>query len=169
MSKTEDLQPPTSTAVQPQAEAPAASASKRKPARSRATSRRAREGDTAPDLSADGIERFEIEQAIAAAEDSKLVALTDILKTEAGRDTEHAARALEAILAGASPDDIHVLRRALLRADAGTATGATNPDDELAADWRQGGYPYRNLMTRKAYEKQKYRLQVELLKRQDWV
>src|SRR5690606_28626252 len=107
--------------------------------------------------------------AIAAAEDSKLVAVTDILKTEAGRDTEHAARALEAILAGASPDDIHVLRRALLRADAGTATGATNPDDELAADWRQGGYPYRNLMTRKAYEKQKYRLQVELLKLQAWV
>ena len=171
MSKAEELQPPTSTAVQPQAETPAAaaSASKRKPARTKAASRRAREGDTAPDLSADGIERFEIEQAIAAAEDSKLVALTDILKTEAGRDTEHAARALEAILAGASPDDIHVLRRALLRADAGTATGVTNPDDELAADWRQGGYPYRNLMTRKAYEKQKYRLQVELLKLQTWV
>ncbi len=171
MSKAEELQPPTNTAVQPQAEAPAAaaSASKRKPARTKAASRRAREGDTAPDLSADGIERFEIEQAIAAAEDSKLVALTDILKTEAGRDTEHAARALEAILAGASPDDIHVLRRALLRADAGTATGSTNPDDELAADWRQGGYPYRNLMTRKAYEKQKYRLQVELLKLQAWV
>ena len=62
-----------------------------------------------------------------------------------------------------------MLRRALLRADAGTATGVTNPDDELAADWRQGGYPYRNLMTRKAYEKQKYRLQVELLKLQAWV
>jgi hypothetical protein len=23
--------------------------------------------------------------------------------------------------------------------------------------WREGGYPYRNLMSRKAYEKQKYR------------
>jgi ATP-binding cassette subfamily F protein 3 len=27
---------------------------------------------------------------------------------------------------------------------------------ELAPDWRDGGYPYRNLMTRKNYEKQKY-------------
>ena len=53
---------------------------------------------------ADGIERFEIEQAISAAEDSKLVAVTDILKTEVGRDPQRAARALEAILAGASPD-----------------------------------------------------------------
>ncbi|MDX9884566.1 polyphosphate kinase 2 [Thauera sp.] len=167
MSKAEDLQP----SANPTAQAPAAvtPAGKRKATRAKAASRRTREGDTAPDLSADGIERFEIEQAISAAEDSKLVAVTDILKTEAGRATEHAARALEAILAGASPDDIHVLRRALLRADAGTATDATNPDDELAADWRQGGYPYRNLMSRKSYEKQKYRLQVELLKLQAWV
>ena len=45
-----------------------------------------------------------LEQAISAAEDSKLVAVTDILKTEVGRDPQRAARALEAILAGASPD-----------------------------------------------------------------
>ena len=123
----------------------------------------------APELSADGIERFEIEQAISAAEDSKLVAVTDIIKTEFARDPKGAARALDAILSGASPDDVHELRRALMRADAGTTTDAPNPDDELAPDWRQGGYPYRNLMTRKAYEKQKYRLQVELLKLQAWV
>jgi polyphosphate kinase 2 len=43
------------------------------------------------------------------------------------------------------------------------------PDDELADDWRQGGYPYRNLLSRKSYERQKYRLQVELLKLQAWV
>ena len=42
-------------------------------------------------------------------------------------------------------------------------------DDELAEDWREGGYPYRNLMLRKNYEKQKYQLQVELLKLQAWV
>lgn len=62
-----------------------------------------------------------------------------------------------------------MLRRALMRADSPIVTGAANPDDELAEDWRQGGYPYRNLMSRKAYEKQKYRLQVELLKLQAWV
>jgi polyphosphate kinase 2 (PPK2 family) len=45
----------------------------------------------------------------------------------------------------------------------------SHPDDELADGWREGGYPYKNLMSRKAYEKQKYRLQVELLKLQAWV
>ena len=42
-------------------------------------------------------------------------------------------------------------------------------DDELAADWKNGGYPYKYLLTRKSYERQKYRLQVELLKLQAWV
>jgi polyphosphate kinase len=32
-----------------------------------------------------------------------------------------------------------------------------------------GGYPYRNLLSRRSYERQKYRLQVELLKLQAWV
>ena len=44
-----------------------------------------------------------------------------------------------------------------------------HPDDELAADWRDGGYPYKHLMRRSSYEAQKYQLQVELLKLQAWV
>lgn len=44
-----------------------------------------------------------------------------------------------------------------------------NPDDVLSDDWRNGGYPYKNLMSRKNYETQKYDLQVELLKLQAWV
>ena len=43
-----------------------------------------------------------------------------------------------------------------------------HPDEELAIDWREGSYPYKNLMSRKSYEKQKYDLQVELLKLQAW-
>jgi len=39
----------------------------------------------------------------------------------------------------------------------------------LARNWREGGYPYKNLMLRRNYEKHKYRLQVELLKLQAWV
>jgi polyphosphate kinase 2 len=46
---------------------------------------------------------------------------------------------------------------------------AASPDEELAVDWRNGGYPYKNLMLRKNYEKEKYKLQVELLKLQAWV
>ncbi|MHB1373259.1 MAG: polyphosphate kinase 2 [Thauera sp.] len=141
----------------------------KRPSGARKVPRPSRAGDIAPELTAEGIEQFEVEQAIAAAEDSKLVAVTDILKTEGARDARRASRALEAILAGASPDDIHMLRRALMRADSTPGTPDIDPDEELAPDWRQGGYPYRNLMSRKTYEKQKYRLQVELLKLQAWV
>ncbi|MEZ5321773.1 MAG: polyphosphate kinase 2 [Microthrixaceae bacterium] len=42
-------------------------------------------------------------------------------------------------------------------------------DDELVDAWASGAYPYRNLMSRKAYERQKFQLQVELLKLQAWV
>ena len=44
-----------------------------------------------------------------------------------------------------------------------------HPDDILSDDWRNGGYPYKNLMSLKNYEFQKYNLQVELLKLQAWV
>lgn len=44
-----------------------------------------------------------------------------------------------------------------------------NPDEELSELWRKGGYPYKNELSRKSYEKQKYKLQVELLKLQAWV
>ena len=149
-------------------------------ARKRATTassrrkRSAKEGDVAPELSAEGIETFEVEQATAGAQDSKLVALVDILCRESSenrsKNSASATEALDAILAGASPDDVHMLRRALMKVDAKLNGGGKHqPDDELSADWRSGAYPYRNLMSRKAYEKQKYRLQVELLKLQAWV
>ncbi|MBX7242614.1 MAG: polyphosphate kinase 2 [Bacteroidia bacterium] len=44
-----------------------------------------------------------------------------------------------------------------------------HPDDVLVKNWRDGEYPYLNLMSRKNYEFQKYNLQVELLKLQAWV
>ncbi|MFM1921778.1 MAG: hypothetical protein RLZZ303_3412, partial [Candidatus Hydrogenedentota bacterium] len=44
-----------------------------------------------------------------------------------------------------------------------------SPDEELGPKWREGEYPYKNLMSCKNYEKQKYQLQVELLKLQSWV
>jgi polyphosphate kinase 2 len=78
------------------------------------------------------------------------------------------AAALRAIMEGASPDDAKALRKALLEPRP-PADGSPSPDDELAEDWRDGGYPYRNRMQRKTYEKEKYRLQVELLKLQAWV
>lgn len=137
--------------------------------RARKAARRSQQGDTAPSLTPADIETFEVEQAIGAAEESKIVAVTEILQTESRQDPKRALKALESILAGASPDDVHMLRRSRSGCRPASRPGAANPDDELAEDWRQGGYPYRNLMSRKAYEKQKYRLQVELLKLQAWV
>jgi len=42
-------------------------------------------------------------------------------------------------------------------------------DEELLPNWREAEYPYKNLMSRKNYERIKYELQVELLKLQNWV
>lgn len=39
-------------------------------------------------------------------------------------------------------------------------------DTELSSTWRDGGYPYKNRLSRKNYEAQKYKLQIELLKLQ---
>ena len=75
---------------------------------------------------------------------------------------------MRALIAGASPDEVRALRRLLFDRSPSTAS-TTDPDSELAPGWREGGYPYKNLMSRRAYEKQKYRLQVELLKLQAWV
>ncbi|MDR2260564.1 MAG: polyphosphate kinase 2 [Azoarcus sp.] len=134
--------------------------------------RRASLGDTATSSTRQGIEAFEVNQALDAARASKIVAMTDILQSQGG-DIQSAASALEAILAGASPDDIEVLRETFLKKALTTRDGngklAVRPDDELSDDWRSGGYPYKNLMSRKNYEKQKYHLQVELLKLQAWV
>lgn len=44
-----------------------------------------------------------------------------------------------------------------------------DPDKLLADDKSKGGYPYKNRLSRKRYEKNKYELQVELLKLQAWV
>ncbi|MDR1661559.1 MAG: polyphosphate kinase 2 [Azoarcus sp.] len=137
-----------------------------------AAPRRVKQGDVAASLTQDGIEAFEIGQSLDAAHDSKVVAVADIIETK-GSDVRAAKSALEAILAGASPDDVELLRETFLRK---TQNGKAlflkqpvKPDDELADDWRTGGYPYKNLMSRKNYEKQKYHLQVELLKLQAWV
>jgi polyphosphate kinase 2 len=64
---------------------------------------------------------------------------------------------------------VKALRRTLFERPLDKPAEGVDPDLELAPNWREGGYPYKNLMSRRAYEKQKYRLQVELLKLQAWV
>jgi polyphosphate kinase 2 len=102
--------------------------------------------------------------------ESKAFAVTDILGRSLAQSPAVAVDSLEAILAGASPDDVAVLRKVLLKhADEARDARRHDEDAELAQNWREGGYPYKNLLSRKTYERQKYRLQVELLKLQAWV
>ncbi len=132
--------------------------------------RRAATGDIAPSARAEGIEAFAVSEAISAARESKAAAVRDILTAASADDPAAPVKILETIMAGVAPDDAAALRKALLAQEESFGTKLpVRPDDELSKDWRDGGYPYKNLMSRKNYEKQKYRLQVELLKLQAWV
>jgi polyphosphate kinase 2 len=113
--------------------------------------RRAAGGDTAPVLEASAIEQYAIEQASAAADEVKAASIRDLLE---GTGPADAVRILRAVLDQQRGLD-NLVRRAA--------------DRELADNWQEGGYPYKNLLSRKSYERQKYRLQVELLKLQAWV
>ncbi|WP_249134495.1 polyphosphate kinase 2 [Bradyrhizobium japonicum] len=74
---------------------------------------------------------------------------------------------VQAILTGAAPDDAERLQALLTGREAKRARRTTS--DELADDWRLGGYPYKSRMYRRDYEEQKFVLQTELLKLQNWM
>jgi polyphosphate kinase 2 len=113
--------------------------------------RRVQSGDVGPTSSPAIIERATVGDRIAAATLAETNALADIL-------------------AGRSPEDAKALARGLLKVKgAPEGVGDKALDDELSDDWRSGGYPYKYLLPRKSYERQKYQLQVELLKLQAWV
>ena len=132
--------------------------------------RRVSQGDTPPSRNRKSIAKFEVAQSIEAAQEAKINAVKDVISDIPPHDVETLAKVLEAILAGASIDDAQVIRNALLKNASSTRSALeSKPDDELSSHWRKGGYPYKNLMSRKTYEKQKYQLQVELLKLQSWV
>ena len=83
---------------------------------------------------------------------------------------------LQALIDGMSADEISTVQSLLNQALTEQDTKDDSNDDkdrskhdELASNWREGGYPYKNRMSRKNYEAQKYQLQVELLKMQRWV
>jgi polyphosphate kinase 2 len=134
------------------------------------TVRTVNDGDIAPNLDPSAIEAYAVKQAIAAAEMAEVSAMKDMLSTLQSGDSDSLTKILETFLAGASPEDAERLRQSLLdHIEPVVANMQRHPDDELSDDWREGGYPYRNLMSRKAYEQTKYQLQVELLKLQAWV
>jgi len=142
------------TAAKPAAKSPAKAAAP-KPAKPRvrraaAQPRPAAAGDIGPIGSQAAIEANVVGQGVDAAQQARLAAMRDIVS-------------------GTTQEESRRLLRNLLREQKLALDKSANPDQELAPDWRKGGYPYKNLMTRRNYERQKYRLQVELLKLQAWV
>ncbi|QKH37906.1 polyphosphate kinase 2 [Achromobacter pestifer] len=104
-----------------------------------------------------------------AARQETVAVLADIARRYNVSAPAQAREALRSVIEELSPDDAQAVHRALLEANSAAPGTRRNPDDELAADWREGVYPYRHRMLRRNYEKQKYSLQVELLKLQAWV
>jgi polyphosphate kinase 2 len=107
----------------------------------------------------------EAETAIPAIHDSG-TAVVPVASPPAASDSE-------APPDGASPEHARTPRRVFpkknTRKDVPGRPAPIPPDDELADNWRAGGYPYKRQMSRKNYDKQKYQLQVELLKMQAWM
>jgi polyphosphate kinase 2 len=128
---------------------PASKAAPAASVRGRSKPRAAAAGDIGPISGQPKIEAHAVVEAVTAAQEARLAAMRDIIS-------------------GAPTGEAATLLATLLRQQRVTSS-EENPDDELMPDWREGGYPYRNLMQRRNYERQKYRLQVELLKLQAWV
>ena len=106
-----------------------------------------------------------VNRKIRAKINSEAVTLNDKIEST---ETDKKAVA-ENYLRNFPKEERQLLLKVLLEeSDIGKARKKIHPDDQLAGDWRDGGYPYKNLMSRKNYELQKYNLQVELLKLQAW-
>jgi len=136
---------------------------------STAPPRKVADGDTPADLSPEGIEDYVVTEGVEGATDSLIATVRDVLATAEHSEMVEVASWLDAVLTGTSFDERSSVRSALLNQDEPRyGTIPMGDDDELVEHWRTGVYPYKNLMSRKAYEREKYRLQVELLKLQAW-
>ena len=112
---------------------------------------------------ASAIERSLAAEAAEGALDTEIAALGSLLKGPPRLKPGSAP--VKALLNGAAPDDAERLQ-GLLTGKAAKPAGHTS--DELADDWRLGAYPYKYRMFRSDYEEQKFVLQTELLKLQNW-
>lgn len=164
MAKDTPATTPATAAGRPPARRRAAGA-----AASRSTVRPVAAGDTLARPGARAAEADRVARGTAKAQTVQELAVTDLLaRMDRSRPASDTLQQLQALVSGASPDELKALRRALFKPGEAEQTGV-DPDTELSTGWREGAYPYKNLMSRKNYERQKYRLQVELLKLQAWV
>lgn len=124
----------------------------------------------APDNLQD-IEQHEVDSHASKGQNLQAVELLDVVERGLKKgDVMSISEHLDAIIKGAAPDDIKQLHNLFVKHSlANVAASGVKSDDALVSDWRNSDYPYQNRMSRKSYEKQKYNLQVELLKLQKWV
>ncbi|MBS0474002.1 MAG: polyphosphate kinase 2 [Proteobacteria bacterium] len=101
------------------------------------------------------------------AQERVLAAQTGMLAAAEAMMARGAMRELEALIAGAAPDDAERLREHLGLPPSSIPLRKTS--DELAPGWKEGGYPYKFKMLRQDYEREKFLLQAELLKLQTWI
>ena len=78
---------------------------------------------------------------------------------------------LEDLLVHASPEELAEFGQALQEYLPASQIASQvridkSKDTQLSDNWREGGYPYKYRLSRKNYEAQKYKLQIELLKLQ---
>jgi polyphosphate kinase len=111
------------------------------------------------------VAEYEIVQSIEDKQQAEIIAIEAI--REGPPYLKADSETIKAILRGASPDDARLLQRSLAGGQAKTERRRTS--DDLADDWRNGGYPYKFRMLRRDYEEQKFILQTELLKLQVWM
>jgi len=142
-----------------------------RPARRSTSARQVAAGDVPPRLDAGSLERHRVSRAQTRHDVVASETLAELLRRhQDGGGAESLAQDLDTLLTGSSPDERRQLRRALRQhEDTQRPAADVEADNQLSPGWRQGSYPYKNLLSRKNYERQKYRLQVELLKLQAWV
>ncbi|MCM5569778.1 polyphosphate kinase 2 [Burkholderiaceae bacterium FT117] len=141
----------------------------KRPARP-AQTRRVEAGDTLPHAGPRTAQADRIARRTSATQTVYEQVVAGLLsRAPGGAPDDETLRRVQAVIDGASPDEVKALRRTLFRREQPDLAPGVDPDLELNPGWREGAYPYRNLLSRKNYERQKYRLQVELLKLQAWV
>jgi polyphosphate kinase len=127
-------------------------------------------GDTIGTTQPEKLRRARVGRSVEARQGAQLAAVRDILSRKEHSKAEK-ADSLRAILEGAAPDDAKAIRQLLkgqAKATARAKAEKLDPNEQLSKDWRSGAYPYKNLLSRRVYEANKYLLQVELLKLQAW-
>jgi polyphosphate kinase 2 len=106
-----------------------------------------------------------VKKRIRARINHQATALQDAIQSS---ETEDKVAVARQYLQNFPPQERMLILKLLTQENEDLKGRSIHPDFELAHGWRDGGYPYKNLMSRKNYELQKYDLQVELLKLQAW-